>query len=101
MRRFGEPGRRASVQTGQPQPKVGTAIEVPVPKKVRLACIRSRVPSQSQRRGLAHDARAAGKSAWPTKSACACGTGGTTRLMLGGVARESLSDLQEAQTEVE
>ena len=34
-----EPGWWASVQTAQSQPSVGTPMEVPLPRKVRVACI--------------------------------------------------------------
>ncbi len=40
VRRLRELGRRASRQTAQGQPRVGTPMEVPVPRKVRVAIIR-------------------------------------------------------------
>jgi hypothetical protein len=40
VRRFLEAGWRASWQTTQVQPSVGTPIEVPLPKNVRVAFMR-------------------------------------------------------------
>ena len=41
VRRFFEPGIRASAQMAQGQPRVGTPMLVPLPKNVNVACIKS------------------------------------------------------------
>ena len=70
VRRFFELGVAASRQTEQAHPRVGTPIDVPLPRKVRVACIL-----------LADDARAGG---W--------GAG----LFGGGLAGEELGYFEEA-----
>src|ERR1700735_2482556 len=78
-------GETAEVQTAQSQPSVGTPMEVPVPRKVRVACIFTD-----------YLADYAGAGAW----ASGAGLTGLAGFGCGG-AGEGLGDFEEGHAEFE